>query len=101
MKEYTANLIGGQVVSYSTDIGCIPVDSENADYRELMRAVDRGKVTLIVPEEQPDQPSRDDRLLGAVEQAKSVVETPGVFTKQQAALLAAIFEKLGEAIRGA
>lgn len=52
------------------------------------------------PEPEPG-PSRDDRLLTAVAQAKAAVDAPGVFTKQQAALLAAVFEALGVAIRGA
>lgn len=52
-----------------------------------------------VPDPEP-APSRDTRLLDAVALAKTVVDAPGVFTKQQSALLAAVFEALVAAIRG-
>lgn len=57
-------------------------------------------ITVTPPDDPaPLPPSRDDRLMVAVEQAKVAVEG-GAFTKQQAATLAAVFDGLGAAITG-
>lgn len=108
MKQYIANLMGDRVVSYATDRGAVPVDTSNADYRELLAAVARGEVELVVPEPVPPELSRDDRLLAAVEKANAGVDaaldTSADFTARQKAVLKAIlkgaFSSLGKAVSG-
>lgn len=45
-------------------------------------------------------PTRDDRLLAAVDAAKTAVAGGKVFSAEQAAVLSAVFDGLGRAITG-
>lgn len=51
------------------------------------------------PEPEP-APSRDEQLLAAVDAAKAAVAVGKVFSAEQAAVLAAVFDGLGKAITG-
>lgn len=76
----------------------IPHDLENGDYRVALDEVTADPSLLAATDPIPDpEPSRDTRILLAVEQAKVIVQSGG-FTEEQATKLVAIFDGLGSAI---
>lgn len=78
----------------------IPPEPANADYQDYLAAVAKGaSVQEADPPPEPE-PSRDERLLAAVDSAKAAVAESKVFTAQQAAVLSAVFDGLGRAITG-
>ncbi len=82
---------------------CIPEDHGNTDYRAYLAWVaDGNEPAADAPLPDPG-PTRDERLLDAVDQAKTDVTEAvkaGIFTQQQALALASVFDKLGQAIAG-
>ena len=56
-------------------------------------------IAAHVPPGPSSEPTRDERLLAAVDQAKVAVKA-GPFTKDQSDVLAAVFDGLGQAITG-
>ena len=69
---------------------------DDADERAIAAVVDAHE-----PKPAPESgPTRDERLLAAVDQAKEAVTTSGQFTQAQAAVLSAVFDGLGQAITG-
>lgn len=60
------------------------------------------EAVVIVEAHRPPAPelTRDERLLAAVDSAKTAVAESKVFTAEQAAVLSAMFDGLGKAITG-
>lgn len=85
------------------DGAVIPRDEANTDYQQFLAwEADGGEAQPADPVVEPG-PTRDERLLAAVDGAKTDVAEAvkaGVFTQQQATALASVFDKLGQAITG-
>jgi hypothetical protein len=96
-KHINANVIARTADSH---IEYIPKTEGNADYQAYLAWVAAGNEAVPADPAPEVKPSRDQRLLAAVDQAKAAVGAGSVFTKQQAAVLAAAFDGLGAAITG-
>lgn len=67
---------------------------------EYVRWVQAGNAVQDADPLPDGSPSRDARLLAAVDSAKTQVAASKAFTVEQAAVLAAVFDGLGKAITG-
>lgn len=67
---------------------------------EYQRWVAAGNTAAPAAPEPEPEPTRDDRLLAAVDAAKTAVSHSKSFTAEQAAVLSAVFDGLGKAITG-
>lgn len=92
--------LNGAGVVRLADGANIPADPLNADYQRYLADIEKGADVQEADPEPTPEPSRDERLLEAVEQAKSAVSTGSVFTKAQVATLSACFDGLAQAITG-
>ena len=89
----------GMIVRLS-DAAFIPADALNADYQKYLAWVAAGNAAQAADPLPDGGPSRDERLLAAVDSAKAAVAKSKVFTSAQAAVLSAVFDGLGKAITG-
>jgi hypothetical protein len=91
-------LPGGAILRLADNVSFLPAPG-NADYSRYLE--DEAAGAEVAPADQlpAPEPTRDERLLEAVDQAKTAV-AGGAFTQQQAATLAAVFDGLGQAITG-
>ena len=97
-------LADGSFVRRLSDGAQIPADPLNRNYQEYLAWVADGNTAQPAdpePEPEPEpEPSLDERLLAAVDSAKTAVTASKSFTAEQAAVLAAVFDGLGKAITG-
>lgn len=89
----------GAVIRLADGASWLP-DDANQDHRQYLADVARGAVVAQPDHEPEPEPSRDERLLAAVDSAKTAVAESKVFTLAQAAVLSAVFDGLGKAITG-
>lgn len=75
-------------------------DPASPDWQAYQRWVAAGNTAAPADHEPEPEPSRDERLLAAVDAAKAAVTDTKVFTARQAAVLSAVFDGLGKAITG-
>lgn len=80
----------------STD-GMVAYPETAPEYVRWVQAGNTAEAATPLPE---DGPSRDERLLAAVDAAKAAVTGGKVFSAEQAAVLSAVFDGLGRAITG-
>lgn len=86
--------ITGGIVSAD---GMVAYPETAPEYVRWVQAGNTAQDATPLPE---DGPSRDERLLAAVDAAKTAVTASKSFTAEQAAVLPAVFDGLGSAITG-
>ena len=96
----TYKLLSGGAVRRLADGAAVPPAPLNGDYQDYLRWVAAGNTAHAADPEPEPEPSRDERLLAAVDSAKTAVTASKSFTAEQAAVLSAVFDGLGKAITG-
>lgn len=97
MAEY--QILDDTTILRRSDGASIPREPANRHYQRFLEWERAGGVIDPADRAPEPAPSRDERLLAAVAQAKALVGSGG-FTDTQATKLAAVFDGLGTAITG-
>lgn len=91
-------LVSGGVVKDGREF--VRDDSASPDWQAYQQWLRGGNTPQPTPADPEPEPSRDERLLAAVDAAKAAVTGGKVFSAEQAAVLSAVFDGLGKAITG-